>query len=545
MNIPAAYRYNKNRQSRGSIHGDSAATHDVFKRGLDELTMDAVDTVIELIQQNSLYRGQEFLHLVREFRGFMTAYAGLPSEKKDLFVWRNVYGPDGELSSRGSLRIRNTSIGTLLVNLSEGMDLEDAVARFESIVAPQNYKRTTALVTQAMVDRAKEKVDELGLSSALQRRYATIEDLDINNVLFLNREAVTIEEKTGQTDPFSGVANKGAGDRQFSKVEEITIDKFIADILPRARNIEVMVENRMLGNMMSLLTASDPTAGKLFKWDNPFSWSYNGDVTDSIKERVKKAGGNIDAELCCRLSWNNYDDLDLHMEERTQNGTNTIFYADKKSLISKGCLDVDMNAGRGTTRCPVENIYYGAIKNMPDGVYKLLVHQYSKRETSDVGFDVEIDILGEVHSYSYYKDVRNNERIPVAEIHKTDAGIRVVDLLKPSTAVNDVWGIKTQVFTPVVAITKSPNYWDCAQGNQHTFFFLKGCKPDMPARGFYNEFLSGGLHEHRKVFEIVGGKMRVGEVQNPLCGVGFSSTKRSSIVARVSGNFTRLVKIIF
>ena len=98
----------------------------VFKRSLEELTMDAVDTVLELIAQNSLYRGKEFESLVRGFKIDKRVYDRLPDEKKSAYVWM---APGG--ASMNRLRIRNTAIGTLLVNLSEGMDVDAAVTAFE------------------------------------------------------------------------------------------------------------------------------------------------------------------------------------------------------------------------------------------------------------------------------------------------------------------------------------------------------------------------------------------------------------------------------
>ena len=52
-------------------------------------------------------------------------------------------------------RFRNTVIGTLVQDLSAGVDLEVAVKSYETKVAPQNYKRPTALITKAMVESAK------------------------------------------------------------------------------------------------------------------------------------------------------------------------------------------------------------------------------------------------------------------------------------------------------------------------------------------------------------------------------------------------------
>ena len=59
------------------------------------------------------------------------------------------------------------------------------------------------------------------------------------------------------------------------------------------------------------------------------------------------------------------------------------------------------------------------------------------------------------------------------------------------------------------------------------------------------EFLKEELTPHRKVIEIVGSKMRAKETENQLSGVGFSSTKRSSVMCRVKGKFTRTVRVIF
>ena len=57
-------------------------------------------------------------------------------------------------------RIRNTAIGTLLTDLSDGTPLEIAVKAFEAKVAPTNYKRTTALITPGMVKEAMKTIAE-------------------------------------------------------------------------------------------------------------------------------------------------------------------------------------------------------------------------------------------------------------------------------------------------------------------------------------------------------------------------------------------------
>jgi len=510
----------------------------VFLRSLQTITSEAVDTVLELIAQNGLYRGQEHKATLTAFKQAQTAYNKLNEAGKGVFAWGKASSLPGAVT-----KIRNTSIGTLLVDLSEGKDLEKAVKAFESMVAPTNYKRPTAIVTKSMIEAAKTKIAELGLGSALERRYATIDDISINNILYANRNA----RKSMNADVFDELMSKASVKTQsLSKVEDVSIDKFLAEILPKAESIEVLVENKHVPHLVSLVAPADATANRLFKWGNPFSWSYNGDVTDSIKERVKAAGGNVTGDLCCRLAWFNHDDLDFHMIEPTGN---EIDFRNKGISGCGGKLDVDMNAGMGTTREPVENIFYGDKKKMKEGMYYLNVNQWSKRETKDVGFEVEMDFMGTVTKFSHPAAVPQGSTVTVVEFrysHKD--GITILKSLPATTSGKgkEVWGITTQTFQPVNVVMLSPNYWDDKPvGNKHLFFMLEGCKNDAEARGFYNEFLTEELTAHRKVIEMVGAKMRTEKSEQQLSGLGFSSTQHGNLTCRVKGSFSRVINVVF
>ena len=59
---------NNTLRSIGDIQGDYRDTRNVFKRSLDEISMDALDTVIELINSNTLYKGQEWKAVLLEFK---------------------------------------------------------------------------------------------------------------------------------------------------------------------------------------------------------------------------------------------------------------------------------------------------------------------------------------------------------------------------------------------------------------------------------------------------------------------------------------------
>jgi hypothetical protein len=51
--------------------------------------------------------------------------------------------------------------------------------------------------------------------------------------------------------------------------------------------------------------------------------------------------------------------------------------------------------------------------------------------------------------------------------------------------------------------------------------------------------------KQRKFFEALGSKMKVENSKNQLSGIGFSSTKRNSVICKVTGSFTRTLKIKF
>lgn len=520
----------------GPRQSEYLALHDVVLRSLIEISPYAIETVQDLIAQNSLYRGAEKKALVDTFATMKRRFDEVSGDvPRDLYAWSQVLGPNAFVC-----RMRNDVIGTLLVDLSEGKDLESAVKSFEDKVSGTNYKRPTALITPKMRDAAKATLVELGLIGALDRRYAHLEDVKVSNVLFADRNA----KKRLAGDVFDDIPTKGMAEKNFDKVEEIGVDRFISDVLPTAKSLEVLVENRHASNLVSLIAPADLTAKTLFKWDNPFSWSYNGDVADSIKERVKQAGGNVTGDVCCRLAWYNTDDLDFHMKE--PNGHVIYWQYRRQRSTNGGMLDVDANGCDGLRPDPCENIFYERAGTMRHGVYELNVHQYSKRETVNVGFDAEIDVQGTVHHFSHPGAVPQGKFISVAEIRVSSSGIEVVPVLASSQASREIWNLKTQDFHPVTALMLSPNFWGGrGVGNKHFFFMLDGCKNDGSARGFYNEFLSSELEPHRKTMEIVGSKMRTEESDDQLSGIGFSSTQRNYLVVRVHGSFSRVLKIVF
>lgn len=510
-----------------------------FQRSLNDLSIESVETVLELITGNSLYRGDEHKFAVSEFLKVRKQYEKLSADKRATFAWLQVAQgkvPDSVLHFRGSV------IGTLVEDVEAGTDLEDAVKKFEAKVAPANYKRPTAVVTARMVEDAKKTIIALGLETALDRRYAALSDISINNILFADRSIK--KDLSDSDDVFAGIASATVKTpKNLDKVETITYEKFVKDIVPTAKNIEMLLSNQHKTKMVSLVAPVDATAPNMFKWDNGFSWSYAGDFADAIKERVKNAGGSVTGELCCRLAWYSPTDLDFYMLEPHGN---TIYFGRKVSAKTGGNLDVDMNAwGPSSDTEPVENIVYPSIRKMPNGVYTLKVNTYSVRK-GPKNFDIEIDILGETHRASFAEHARGGNDMTVAKLTVKDGVVTIQgDSMVASRQSQKLWNLDTENFQRVNVLMNSPNHWDGqGVGNKHVFFMLDGCVNEESARGFFNEYLREDLNKHRKVLEIVGSKKRTQETENQLSGVGFSLTGKNEVIVKVTGSITRMFKVI-
>jgi hypothetical protein len=108
--------------------------------------------------------------------------------------------------------------------------------------------------------------------------------------------------------------------------------------------------------------------------------------------------------------------------------------------------------------------------------------------------------------------------------------------LKPSALSKKVWGIETEKLEPVALVMKSPNHWgNNKKGLLHHFFILKKAVNPEPVRGFYNEFLSTKLREHRKVFEVLSAKTKIQPSDKQLSGVGFTEGRGDSLLVLAQG----------
>ena len=515
-------KFHEDTENLASVLGDALTQRQLFEDTMNLISPDAVDTILELVYSNTLYRSIQWKDTLEGLRDVLDEFGQLDSNC-DLNNW--MWKKSATLP-RNITHIKNTSVGTLLLDITKGVDLEQALKSYEKITAPTNYQRPKATYNEDMLEDAKSKIADLGYMDSLERRFAKLEDISINNVLFANRNV-----KAALGDGIFDELRKNVSRkvRNFNEISEISLDDFITNVLPHAQEISLYMSSRFKNNFVSLIAPLNEDAPSMFQWDNPYSWTYENNITDSpMKERVKQMGGDVDVDLRFSIQWNDgeWDENDLDAHSTEPDG-NEIYFSHMKSKKTGGWLDVDIiHPEEGKTA--VENIQYKDKKNMIEGEYLFRVHQYNYRGGDD-GFKAEIEFDDMIFSFDYPSKLSHNEYVNVAKVELKDGNFTLTDLIDndnyyPGHSVH--WNVAMNDFVPVSLICYSPNFWNGNEfGNKHIFFMLKDCINDTNPSGWFNEYLNNELHPHRKVMEALSSMMRVEDSENQLSGIGFSLGK--------------------
>jgi hypothetical protein len=522
-----------------AIMADYRDAKNVFQRAMEEISLDTLNLVKDLINQGSLLDGQTHLYKIEQIIPLKKQYDETLSNKKDNWCWVNSY-------KFPFAKFKNELIGVLCTELSEGKELNEACQAWNKRVDPANYMKVTAPITSRQIEEARKFIEENGYLESFDRRFATIDDIKASEIKHINIG----DGKLKTVSIFDGVKSTSTRHKrsEFDGVEEVSIDKFMQDILPSCTSVEAFLTNKFDGNMVSLTTANDKESKPIFKWSNNYSWTFNGNLAGKsmIKEAVQARGGKIDGVLNIRLAWDSNDDYDLHCVEPNHNH---IYYQNlRMTHMSSGRLDLDAN-GRDGIQIKgniVENITYSRKSSMPEGEYLIYVHNYSQRNRDYKGFTIEIEFEDELVSFNYDKLIPQNDIINVCKILFKNNEFNVVPIIPSSNQSKELYGLQTNEFHKVNLISLSPNHWDNNNvGNKHYFFMLEGCKSPNSIRSFHNENLIPELIQHRKVMEVLGATNMIESSEKQLSGLGFNSTVKDELVVRLQGSFKRIIKIKF
>lgn len=526
-----------------SIMGEFRDAKNVFQRAMETISLDTLHLVKDLINQGSLLDGATHLHKIEKIIPLKQQYDNLSASERDNWCWVNSY-------KLPFAKFRNELIGVLCSELSEGKEINEACQAWNKRVDPINYMKTTAPITKKQIEEAKLFVEENGYAESFDRRFATIDDIKVSEILHSNVGNGEIKS----VSIFDGVKSTSTRHKrnEFDGVEEVTIDKFMKDILPSCSSIEVFLKNAHDGNMASLTTANNKDSKPIFKWANNYSWTFNGNLAgkSQIKDAVKSRGGNTEGVVRISLAFpNTTDDYDLHLIEPNRN---QISYSNLRiTHPSSGVLDLDAQ-GRDGHQLPekrVENIIYTDKNRMQKGAYMVVINNYSGRGLH-TPFELEVEIEGEVNVFRLKKGISSNQinaiKINFDGINFNIESASEMEISDSKSISKEIYGLETNQFHKVNLVCLSPNHWEGNNvGNKHYFFMLDGCKSPSSIRSFHNENLIPELAAHRKVIEVLGNTKMIDSTDKQLSGLGFNATVRDELIVRLSGTHKRTIKIKF
>ena len=528
-----------------ALMGEYRDAKNVFQRAMEDIPMDTLNLVRDLISQGSLLDGQTHLYKIEQFIPLKAQYDELPASERDNWCWANSY-------RLPFAKFKNELIGVLCTELAEGKELNASCQAWNKRVDPANYMKVTAPITKRQIDEARKFVEENGYVESFDRRFASIDDIKASEIKHMN----VGDGKIKAVSIFDNVKSTSTRHKrsEFDGVEEVGIDKFMQDILPKCTSVEAFLSNKFDGNMVSLTTANGESK-PIFKWSNNYSWTFNGNLAGKsmIKDAVSTKGGKVDGVLRFSIMWGEDDptdnsDLDAWAQEPNGNliGYSTHYRKDHGNVRTpmSGQLDIDItNPESFRHKNIVENIAWSDLSKMGNGTYRLWVNQYAARNSK--GFKAEIEFEGEIYCYEYGKPVSG--QVQVAEVSLNNGSFSIKHILPESNiSSKDLYGLQTNEFHKVNLVCLSPNHWDGNNvGNKHYFFMLEGCKCPVSIRSFHNENLIPELLQHRKVMDILGATNTINPSEKQLSGLGFNATVRDELVVRLQGSFKRVIKIKF
>lgn len=513
--------------------------YSVFKRAMEEIPLDTLNLVKDLINQGSLLDGTTHLHVIERIIDEKYQYDGCT---EDNYLWLRSYDLDERTA-----KFRNTLIGVLCVELAEGMELNKACENWNKRVDPINYHKATAPITKAQIRAAESFISENGYEDSFNRRLATIDDIKASEILHLNtgKDEIANVSIFDKVKPTKSTQHKRA---EFDNVEEVTIEKFMKDILPTTTSIEVLLTNKMESNLCCITTSINKDCKPIFKWDNNYSKTFKGNLAGKsmIKEAVKSLGGNTEAVLRATISWNedgrSIVDFDIHAIEPKGNHICYSTYKKPNFSPASGQLDIDMI---NPARLGIENITWINKSKMPEGIYTIYINNFNGRSNS--GFKAEIEFDNVIYSYEYTGNAKGS--IDIAQITLKNGEFTInhsMPCINDKHVIKTVWNLETNNFHRVNLVCLSPNHWgDVKVGNLYYMFMLDKCKSDEPIRGFHNEDLIPELLKQKGVMEVLGANSLIEPTSNHLAGLGFNSTVRDELIVKVQGSHKRMLKIKF
>ncbi len=258
-----------------------------LSRTLAAYSLPVLEQTVSLLEANAVYRTETVLEPARFLRDLYITLNSRTGAERDNLIWRAV-----ATAPIGFVNIRGGVLGTLLDDLSTSMSFEAARERFERKMQPDKFRRPQAAPKAGNIAAAEAKVARLGLAPSLERRYATLNEIQ---TVWSPYKRNPVQRVTAGS-VFANVRAKGEASlprpRAGHNGETMTWSRFARTVLPNVERMEILVPASGGQSFAAYTTAVHPDSPPILQWDfedrrntvawylysggsNPEAWSLN------------------------------------------------------------------------------------------------------------------------------------------------------------------------------------------------------------------------------------------------------------------------------
>jgi hypothetical protein len=222
---------------------------------LVEFKAPMLDEALRILRAEKLLNADKFIGPVKWLRDLQDRPRGRVGEN---IVWRAIAdAPEGFCHPRASMA------GSLLEDVQNGLPFAEVQRRFNAKVTPLRYQRPQAAPAAGNIASAEKVIDKLGIARSLERRFATLDDIE------------TIWEPfDAKPRRVGGVFGHLMAKQQTRSTTRhvavpcitMTWDKFARTLLSSAEKMEVRIAN-FANPLLAMTAAVHADAPPILKWD--------------------------------------------------------------------------------------------------------------------------------------------------------------------------------------------------------------------------------------------------------------------------------------
>lgn len=290
--VHSPFKWNNKLQTPYQAMAEKKQDYLQMVTALQEFSAGTIQQAVQILESDSLFRSEKFIGSAKwllklhEDRSLTR-----DSKGRDNILWKAVAS-----APIGFCHPRSSVIGTLLEDIKAGLTFETIRRNFSEKVNPLQYQRPQAAPTVSNIMQAEKIIETLGIAKSLDRRYAKVEEIvamwrpvvsmphrtrvcsACHSHVFWDNGDVTYRcncrqewkwvDDTEKKGVFSHLVKTLETPMLELPEQTMTWVKFEKEVLPSAMSIRYVVPMRRDG-YAGILTAVDPDAPPILKWDKP------------------------------------------------------------------------------------------------------------------------------------------------------------------------------------------------------------------------------------------------------------------------------------